>query len=87
MLRDDPDRPHRLTIAAVRRVVQGNFAVPSPERVADLKVLDAANEHYIKTKVLWSTNNTDTTMIDMIGAWSRMTKVLHDMDDKYGERR
>lgn len=78
MLRHDPSRPHHVTVAEIRR----HITVPY-----DLDKLDTAHEEHIKAKVAFSVSNTDNTMINLIGTWARLNRIISDMDDKYGSRR
>lgn len=48
--------------------------------------LDNANEDYIRAKLRWSADNTDETMIDLIGTWARLNKHFRDIEDKYGSK-
>lgn len=86
MLREDPDRPHRTTVLAVRNSIRQCQECPMEEQIADLSTLDKAHEEHIKAKVTFSTINSDNTMINLIGTWARMTRIIRDMDDKYGRR-
>lgn len=84
MLTFDQDRPHFVTVAAVRNMIKAENAFPLVVNVTDLAEIDAANEKYIRAKTHWSTRNTDATMIELIGAWARLNRILWLMDDKYG---
>lgn len=57
------------------------------EVAKDIEAFDDAHKEHIKAKVVWSTSNTDETMINLVGTWARMTRLINKMDDKYGEKR
>jgi hypothetical protein len=78
MLCEDPKRPHRVTLAYMRQTITD---------ANDPETFDNANRAYISAKVAWSTINNDETMINLIGSWARLNKIIREMDDKYGIRR
>lgn len=87
MLREDANREHRLNVLYVRDEIVTSAGYDPSTRLADITELDKAHEAHIKAKVQFSIRNTDNTMIDLIGTWSRLTKLIRDFDDKYGEHR
>lgn len=95
MLRDDPQRSHRITVAAVRHMIYvasseaslANSATLLSQAKEDLEIINKAADAYIRANTHWQTFDNDENMIDLIGTWARMTKVIRDMDDKYGSRR
>lgn len=87
MLRDNPNRPHRDTVNYIRGTIKAGIVVKSTEEVIeDLKEIDIANEAHIRAKTQFSTINSDNTMINLIGTWARLQRVIWKMDDKYGSR-
>lgn len=95
MLREDATRNHRITINYVRSLLTKALAdgdrLNAPRIVrhnvaADLKALDIAAEAHIKAHTAFDTFNSDETMVNLIGTWARVTKVMRDIDDKYGDR-
>lgn len=87
MLREDENRPHRITVLYVRSLIKGCVACQMGEQIADLATLDKAHEAHIRARTAFATSETDATMINMIGTWARLTRVIRDMDDKYGVHR
>lgn len=75
MLRDDPLRPHRDTVNYIRSTITS---------YPDRQKIDDANEQYIRAKAKWSTLDNDETMINLVGTWSRVSRIIREMDNKYG---
>jgi len=87
MLRDDQTRPHRTTVLFVRNEIKASYGMGNDIAVAtDIDTLDAAHEAHIRAHNAFNTSNTDETMINLIGTWSRMSRIINHMDDKYGRR-
>jgi hypothetical protein len=90
MLREDPSRPHRLTLDYVRRMIRlapDTAFFGKKDRDADIAALDKAQIEHINAKTQYALLQSDQTMIDLIGSWARLTKIIRDMDDKYGSRK
>lgn len=79
MLRDDKDRNHRITINYVLSII------PETEKADRDRVLQAAEAH-IKAKTAFDTKNSDDSMVNLIGTWARFSRMLWEMDDKYGRK-
>lgn len=77
MLRDNPNRAHRDTFHAVRRYVTD---------AKDKTEMDLAYSAFVNAQTDFSTFNSDHTMINLIGTWARLQRVIWSMDDKYGRR-
>jgi hypothetical protein len=89
MLREDQNRPHRITLDYIRRLIRNAkdtafFGIK--DRDADLAALDKAQTEHINAKTQFALLQSDATMINLIGTWARLTKIMRDMDDKYGSR-
>jgi ribosomal protein L1 len=82
---DETQEQHRVRYAVVFAKVQmaaERDGVVSKAAV-DLKALKEGMEAYIHAKTAWTTNNTDETMIHLVGKWARMSKLLREADEKY----
>jgi hypothetical protein len=89
MLPEDQNRPHRLNTDYVRHMIRtakdtAFFGIK--DREADLAALDKAQMEHIQAKIQFARLQSDATMINLIGTWARMTKIMRDMDNKYGSR-
>lgn len=80
MLASDPKRLQTTTIIYIRKLIP-------KDSIKELDEFDAAYADYVHAKVEWSVRNTDETMINLNGTWSRLNKLFRDLDDKYGVRR
>lgn len=67
----------------VAKVQLANRNGDNPAAANDLHTLRKAMEDHIRAKNAWDTNNTDQTMIHLIGSWARVTKIMLDLDAKY----
>lgn len=89
MLRDDLNRSHRDTVNYIRNIIKNgsksqNFS--TNVMIVDLKEIDDANGAHIRARTEYSTINSDNTMINLIGTWARLQRIIMIMDDKYGSR-
>lgn len=81
-MRED-EKPHRLKVHEVRNMI----LMSKRQNIApDIETLDNAHEAHIKAKTLFSVSNTDRTMINLIGTWSRLTRIMNELDIKYQGR-
>lgn len=78
MLREDQSRSNRITIEYVRDLVRDY-----PE---DRQIVEEIVDKHIRAKLAFNSRNSDETMINLIGTWSRFTRIMYEMDDKYGRR-
>lgn len=68
-------------------LVRLNADLSARRIVADeLIALDGANEAYIKAKGQFATASTDYTMRNLNGTWSRLNRIVIELDEKYGRR-
>lgn len=88
MLREDQNRPHRDTVSYIRSTIHNKFNTYRKhiDAAKDIETLDDAHEAHIRAKTAFSTVNSDRTMINLIGTWARLNRVIMEMDDKYGRR-
>lgn len=86
MLREDHNRPHRITIGYIRATIKNSNRKSVVETAKDLETFDAAHEDHIRAKTAFDTVNSDHTMINLIGTWARLQRLIWAMDDKYGSR-
>lgn len=75
------DQNHRVTVQALRSRIVLNSNRAS---IADVKELDAAHEAHIRAKTDFHVENSDRTMINLIGTWARLNRVMWSLEDKYG---
>ncbi len=74
---DGKARPHRVTYSATLG------KIPAYNR-HDARTLMDAWQAYISAKVAFDTTNTDDTMIGLIGSYARFTRIVNEMEKKYG---
>lgn len=94
MLRDDQSRSHRTTYEYMRHVLTTALREAESDnngmKLSGIKLaivnLDDAWNLYALVNAEWRANNTDATMINLIGHWSRMTKIIRELDDEYGSK-
>lgn len=55
-----------------------------PETSVDRQILSDAHTEYTRAKVAFSVVDNDDTMINLIGSWSRINRIMWQMEDKYG---
>ncbi len=77
MLSDNSQRSHRDTVNSIRTTISG---------YPDRQKLDDAHWQYIQAKTKWTTLDNDETMINLVGTWSRLNRILNEMDAKYGKK-
>lgn len=76
--------PHRDVVQRVRNLVLSLIRGSAKDREKDIVILDTAHEAHIRAKVDFSTSNSDYTMINLIGTWARLNRVMMEMEEKYG---
>lgn len=80
------DENHRTTVLAMRAHVRAKGEY-FPGVIADLRELDEAHEAHIRSKTDFHVANSDRTMINLIGTWARLSRVMWKLEDKYGKPR
>lgn len=78
--------PHRDVINRLRTtILKGRELYTVP--IKDVANLDAAHEAHIKAKTEFSTSNSDFTMVNLIGTWARLNRIMMEMEEKYAVER
>lgn len=75
-----PDQPQRLNLDIILQIVPIN-------KKADRDLAIGAWNNYVEAFKSFDQKNSDATMINLIGRYANFTKVLRDLDDKYGGKR
>src|SRR5258708_4856726 len=82
------DIPHRVVVATARSLIANKTITNDAsfrQQQADLAELDAAYSNHIRALTHFSTNNTDDTMIALIGTWARLNRIILNTDIKYSK--
>lgn len=75
---------HRIIIQVIRARIVGKYGTGDDIRVADdITRLDEAAEAHIRARTAYSTHNSDETMINLVGTWSRVARVIRELEIKY----
>lgn len=75
---------HRVRYAVVREKIRAHYGHGHDTSVTrDVETLNKAMRDHLSAKTDFDLANTDETMINLIGTWSRMSKIMRDMDERY----
>lgn len=78
---------HRLTVNTARRRVT-EWKISNADQLEaqrdDLIALDNSFEAHIKARTAYALEQGDDTMINLIGTWARVARVLRDLEERYG---
>lgn len=79
-------KPHREVVAEIRNLIKTGKAsfFSTKVRDGDLVCLNDIFEAHIRARTDYSTVNSDYTMTNLIGTWSRLTRIILQMEEKYG---
>lgn len=83
--------PHHVLLAVLRARLSGMVdayeyegSLARQSKASELlSAFDVANENYIRAKTTWITNNTDETMIALIGTWARLGRVRWEIQKEF----
>lgn len=79
-------KPHHTIVSDTRALVR--YGKPAffkqDTRNHDLKEISEAHESHIRAGTDYHTVNSDRTMINLIGTWARLSRVIIQMEEKYG---
>lgn len=83
---------HRINYYSIRALIYNAIAKAQVDNNGmllsqaknDLVFIDDTWTFYETATKEFNTNNSDETMINLIGLWARMSRIMRDMDDKYG---
>lgn len=77
--------PHRDVVSRLKTAIRKGRELHTVP-ISDIAKIDAAHEAHIRAKVEFSTSNSDYTMVNLIGTWARLNRVMMEMEEKYAIR-
>ena len=79
----NPQQHHIRFAVAVAKLKLAVRNKPAATVDNDLHSLRDAMENYIRAKGDWATTNTDGTLHHLVGTWSRVSRILRDIEERY----